>query len=246
MLLQLESVNSYYGQIQALKDLSMIVHAGEIVALIGANGAGKTTLLNSVSGLIRPRKGRITFDGQDITSLNAAKTVGLGISHVPEHRQLFGTMTVYDNLLLGAYYRYRKISKREFEADIKEIYEIFPVLQERRKQLAGTLSGGEQQMLAIGRGLMAKPRLILLDEPSLGLAPLLVQSLFEVIASLREAGKTVLLVEQNAKAALRLADRAYVIETGSIALEGEATELLNDQRVHEAYLGGHAQVVYSE
>lgn len=246
VLLQLDSVSSYYGQIRALNELSMGVHSGEIVALIGANGAGKTTLLNSVSGLMQPRQGRVTFDGRDITNLNTTQTVSLGISHVPEHRQLFGTMTVYENLLLGAYYRYRKISKRDFEAEIQSIYEIFPVLEERRKQLAGTLSGGEQQMLAIGRGLMAKPRLILLDEPSLGLAPLVVRSLFDVIASLREAGMTVLLVEQNAKAALRLADRAYVIETGAIALEGEAAELVDDQRVQEAYLGGHAQMATSE
>ncbi len=238
MLLDLNSVSSYYGQIQALKSISLHVNKGEIVALIGANGAGKTTLLNSISGLLTPRQGKITFGDREITRMNPVQIVGLGISHVPEHRQLFGTMTVYDNLLLGAYHRHRQSGRAGLERDVAQVYEVFPRLRERKTQLAGTLSGGEQQMLAIGRGLMAQPKLMLLDEPSLGLAPLIAKDLFAVIASLREAGQTVLLVEQNARAALRLADRAYVLETGSIFLEGTADDLLKDSRVQEAYLGG--------
>ncbi len=237
MLLTLNSISSYYGQIQALKSISLHIDKGEIVALIGANGAGKTTLLNSISGLITPREGQITFNGHNTTRMNPVRIVGLGISHVPEHRQLFGTMTVYDNLLLGAYHRYRKTNKQQLKKDVTQIYEIFPRIAERKTQLAGTLSGGEQQMLAIARGLMAKPKLMLLDEPSLGLAPLISRNLFEVIASLHETGQTVLLVEQNARAALKLADRAYVVETGDIILEGKAKDLLNDERVQAAYLG---------
>lgn len=236
-LLELDSVESFYGQIKALKGISLYVNEGEIVTLIGANGAGKTTLLNVVSGLVRPVQGRILFDSQEIDSLDAVEIVGLGISHVPEHRQLFGTMTVRENLLLGAYHRYRRTDRAALRHEIEEIYEIFPILRQRQDQLAGTLSGGEQQMLALGRGLMAQPRLILLDEPSLGLAPLIVEDLFDVVASLRDAGKTVLLVEQNARLALKLADRGYVLETGRIALEGDASTLAQDRRVREAYLG---------
>jgi branched-chain amino acid transport system ATP-binding protein len=239
-LLQLESVSSYYGQIKALDALSLHVDAGEIVTLIGANGAGKTTLLNNVSGLIQPSTGRILYDDQDITGRSAVHIVRQGISHVPEHRQLFSTMTVYENLILGAYHRYRRTNKKDLQQEVEEVYNLFPILAERREQLAGTLSGGEQQMLAIGRGLMAKPRLILLDEPSLGLAPLLVKNLFQTIVALRDSGRTVLLVEQNARAALRLADRAYVLEAGSLVLEGPAGRLLQDGRVQTAYLGGHA------
>ncbi len=235
-MLVLERVGSYYGRIQALKAISLRVEEGEIVALIGANGAGKTTLLNSVSGLVLPQEGRVLFDGRDIGHLPPEDTVHLGISHVPEHRQLFGTMTVYENLLLGAYHR--RVSRAELAGDLRQVFELFPRLEERQGQLAGTLSGGEQQMLAIARGLMARPRLLLLDEPSLGLAPLIVRDLFQVIRSLRERGTTVLLVEQNARAALHLADRAYVLETGSIVLEGPAQELLEDERVQAAYLGG--------
>ena len=236
-LLELDSVESFYGQIKALKGISLYVNEGEIVTLIGANGAGKTTLLNVVSGLVRPIQGRILFDSQEIASLDAVEIVGLGISHVPEHRQLFGTMTVRENLLLGAYHRYRQTDRAAVRHEIEEIYEIFPILRQRQDQLAGTLSGGEQQMLALGRGLMAQPRLILLDEPSLGLAPLIVEDLLDVVASLRDAGKTVLLVEQNARLALKLADRGYVLETGRIALEGDASTLAQDRRVREAYLG---------
>ncbi|NDJ34568.1 MAG: ABC transporter ATP-binding protein [Chloroflexi bacterium] len=238
-MLSIDDLSSYYGQIQALKGISLAVEQGEIVALVGANGAGKTTLLNSISGLMQPREGCITFDGHDITHKSPVDVVKLGISHVPEHRQLFGTMTVQDNLLLGAYHRRRQASRKQLEDDIAAICAIFPILAERKNQLAGTLSGGEQQMLAIGRGMMAKPRLMLLDEPSLGLAPLIVKSLFEVIATLREDGTTIVLVEQNARAALRLADRAYVLETGKVVLEGAADDLLQDERVQATYLGGH-------
>lgn len=237
-MLQVEAISSYYGQIQALKEVSLVVNQGEIVALIGANGAGKTTLLNNVSGLMHPARGKIIFNGQDITQRSPVRIVSEGISHVPEHRQLFGTMTVHDNLLLGAYHRYRQTSKEALAEDIGRVYDIFPILDERRRQLAGTLSGGEQQMLAIGRGLMARPKLMLLDEPSLGLAPLIVKELFRIISTLREEGQTILLVEQNARAALKLANRAYVIETGRVALEGDAQELLADERVQSAYLGG--------
>jgi branched-chain amino acid transport system ATP-binding protein len=237
MLLQIERINTYYGRIRALKDVSLQVNQGEIVALVGANGAGKTTLLNTISGLLRARTGHIHFDGRDITRARAAHIVRAGISHVPEHRQVFGTLSVYDNLLLGSYQRYRRDGRKAVQRDIEEVFELFPRLRERRKQMAGTLSGGEQQMLAIGRGLMARPKLLLLDEPSLGLAPLIVKHLFELIASLRERGQTVLLVEQNARAALKLADRAYVLETGRVVLEGEAAALLADPRVQAAYLG---------
>ena len=240
MLLEIDRISTFYGKIQALKSISLHVDPGEIVALVGANGAGKTTLLNTISGLLRARSGRILFDGQDITRRRAAQIVRAGVIHVPERRQVFGTLTVYDNLLLGAYQRYRRDGRKAVLRDMDHVFELFPRLKERRKQLAGTLSGGEQQMLAIGRGLMARPKLLLLDEPSLGLAPLIVKHLFELIASLRDEGQTVLLVEQNARAALKLADRAYVLETGRIVLEGDARELLEDPRVQAAYLGGHA------
>ena len=239
MLLQLDSVNTYYGQIRALKDVSLHVDAGEIVALVGANGAGKTTLLNTISGLLTARSGKVLFENANITRASAAQIVGKGISHVPEHRQVFGELSVHDNLLLGSYQRYRQVGRAAVEKDINWVYSIFPRLEERRAQMAGTMSGGEQQMLAIGRGMMARPKLMLFDEPSLGLAPLIVKELFTVIASLRDAGMTILLVEQNARAALRLADRGYVFETGSIFLEGEADVLLNDARVQAAYLGGN-------
>ncbi len=240
MLLQIDRINTYYGHIQALKEVTLHVNPGEIVALVGANGAGKTTLLHTISGLLRARSGRILFQGQDITKARAAAIVRAGISHVPEHRQVFGTLSVYDNLLLGAYQRYRRDGRKAVQRDIEEIFDLFPRLRERKKQMAGTLSGGEQQMLAIGRGLMARPKLLLLDEPSLGLAPLIVRDLFQMIASLQDRGQTVLLVEQNARAALKLADRAYILETGRIVLEGNAHELLEDPRVQAAYLGGHA------
>lgn len=238
MLLELNNVTTYYGHIQALKGVSLKVEQGRIVALVGANGAGKTTLLNTVSGLLKARSGEVIFAGKKLTNTSPAQIVKAGITHVPERRQVFGTMSVHDNLLLGAYQRYHQVGKQEIEKDIQQIYEIFPVLKERRNQMAGTMSGGEQQMLAIARGLMAKPKLMLLDEPSLGLAPLITKELFRIIAELRHAGQTVLLVEQNARAALKLADYAYVIETGNVVLEGEAKALLADKRVQAAYLGG--------
>jgi branched-chain amino acid transport system ATP-binding protein len=237
MLLETRSASTFYGQIQALDNVHLQVGEGEIVAIIGANGAGKTTLLNTICGVHHPREGEVIFCDHDITRLPAERIVRLGISHVPERRQVFGTMSTLDNLILGAYHRYGKEKKEDIEADMEYVFDLFPILKERQKQMAGTLSGGEQQMLAIGRGLMANPRLLLLDEPSLGLAPLLVREIFRVMAELREHGTTILLVEQNARAALRIADRAYVLETGKVALEGTAEELLADARVQSAYLG---------
>jgi branched-chain amino acid transport system ATP-binding protein len=237
MLLETHNVSTFYGQIQALNNVQLQVGEGEIVAIIGANGAGKTTLLNTLCGVHPAREGKVIFCDQDVTRLPAERIVRLGISHVPERRQVFGTMSTLDNLILGAYHRYGKEKKEDIEADMEYVFNLFPILKERQKQMAGTLSGGEQQMLAIGRGLMAKPQLLLLDEPSLGLAPLLVREIFRVMADLREHGTTILLVEQNARAALRTADRAYVLETGEVALEGTAEELLADERVQSAYLG---------
>lgn len=236
--LVVSGVSSYYGRIRALEDVSLEVREGEIVALIGANGAGKTTLLRTISGMMRPRLGEVTFDAEVVTRMGAERIVARGMSHVPENRQLFATMTVDENLVLGAYRRYRKAGKATIEADMAKLFEIFPILEARRHQQAGTLSGGQQQMLAIARGLMAKPKLMLLDEPSLGLAPLVVKELFGIIRDLRRDGVTVLLVEQNAHAALKLADRGYLMEVGKVVLEGTAADLLEDDRVHAAYLGG--------
>ncbi len=237
-LLEVHNVHVYYGRIQALRGVSLEVHEGEIVALIGANGAGKTTLLRAISGLLYPREGDIRFQGRSIRGLFPEQIVALGISHVPERRQLFTTMSVLDNLILGAYYRYRQGEDRAaIRDDLEMVFSTFPILKERQQQRAGTLSGGQQQMLAIGRALMARPRLLLLDEPSLGLAPLLVRELFRVIAHLRDRGMTVLLVEQNARAALRVADRGYVLDTGSIALSGTAQSLADNAEVQRTYLG---------
>jgi branched-chain amino acid transport system ATP-binding protein len=238
MLLQVENINSYYGNIHALKDVSLHVDSGEIVAVIGANGAGKTTLLNTLSGVLHPRTGEILFEDQPIGKLSPDKVVRVGISQVPERRQVFSTLNVLDNLLLGAYLRHGREPKEEIGNDLDYVFGIFPILKDRQKQMGGTLSGGEQQMLAVGRGLMAKPKLLLMDEPSLGLAPLLVREIFRVVGELREHGATILLVEQNARAALKLADRGYVMETGNVVLEGTSEELLGDERVQEAYLGG--------
>jgi branched-chain amino acid transport system ATP-binding protein len=238
MLLEVRDINTYYGNIRALKDVSLAVDEGEIVTVIGANGAGKTTLLNTISGVLHASDGQLLMDGQAITKLSPDKIVRLGISQVPERRQVFSTLNVLDNLLLGAFLRHARESKEEIRKDLDFVFEIFPVLKERQRQMGGTLSGGEQQMLALGRGLMARPRILLLDEPSLGLAPLLVREIFRVAGELREHGTTILLVEQNARAALRLADRGYVMETGSVVLEGPSEELLADERVQEAYLGG--------
>jgi branched-chain amino acid transport system ATP-binding protein len=236
-MLKLEAISAYYGRIQALREVSLEVSAGEIVTVIGPNGAGKTTLMNVISGIVPACSGEILFNGDVVTSSSPEKIVRAGISQVPERRQIFGTMSVLDNLTLGAYHRYGRDGKRAVEWDLAFVFEIFPRLKDRVRQTAGTLSGGEQQMLAIGRAWMAKPKLLLMDEPSLGLAPLLVKEIFRVSAELRERGMTILLVEQNARAALDLADRAYVMESGRVVLEGAADELTCDERVQRAYLG---------
>jgi branched-chain amino acid transport system ATP-binding protein len=248
-MLRVEKVDSYYGRIQALSGVSISVGKGEIVAIIGANGAGKTTLLNTVSGVVNPRAGHVLFEGQDITGKNAVNIVRLGVSHVPQGRQVFGTLSVLDNLILGAYVHSTKswrdsigytksFMKREsIKKTMDSVFELFPILLERQKQQAGSLSGGEQQMLAIGRALMSSPRLLLLDEPSLGLAPLVVRDILKLCLRLREEGLTILLVEQNATAALKIADRGYVLETGHIHTSGMASDLLEDEQVQRAYLG---------
>lgn len=236
-MLEIDNVTCHYGGIRALHKVSLEEKEGEIVALIGGNGAGKTTLLNLISGLVRPTTGRILFRGKDISTLSPEKLVKQGIGQVPEGRLLFGPLTVKENLELGAYVRRGKKNKRAILDDFEYVLNLFPVLSKRLDQRAGTLSGGEQQMLAIGRGLLAKPALMLLDEPSLGLAPLVVQEIFSVIEQIKKEGATILLVEQNAKAALKVADRAYVIETGMIALQGSADELLENDDVKRAYLG---------
>ena len=238
-MLKIKNINTYYGQVHALKNVSLHLNAGEIVTLIGANGAGKTTVLNTLSALTPAKGGEILFEGSPIHAFSPDKVVDLGISQVPEGRQVFKPLSVEDNLELGAYLRYRKREGRgAIKKDIDSIYSLFPRLQERRKQMAGTLSGGEQQMLAIGRALMAKPKLLLLDEPSMGLAPLVVKEIFKVIEQLRnDKGTAILLVEQNAKVALSIADRGYVLETGKVILEESAAELLENKEVQRAYLG---------
>ncbi len=234
-LLELHNVSTYYGNIQALKNISLSVEAGQVVTLIGANGAGKTTTLRTISGLLRPREGRIIFDGRPIHLIPAHHIVYLGLTHAPEGRQIFPTLTVQENLNMGGYSLGR--DRIAIEANRLRVYDLFPRLAERKEQLGGTLSGGEQQMLSIGRALMASPKLLMLDEPSLGLAPLLVKAIFETIQTINQQGVTVLLVEQNARAALRLANYSYVLETGTVTLEGPAADLLHDQRVRHAYLG---------
>jgi branched-chain amino acid transport system ATP-binding protein len=245
-MLKIKNINTYYGQVHALKNVSIHLNAGEIVTLIGANGAGKTTVLNSLSAITPVKSGEIFFEGFPINHLSADKIVELGISQVPEGRQIFKPLSVEDNLELGAYLRYRKREGRVvIKKDIDNIYNLFPRLCERRKQVAGTLSGGEQQMLAIGRALMAKPKLLLLDEPSMGLAPLVVKEIFRVIEQLRrEKGTAILLVEQNAKAALTIADRGYVLETGKVLLEEKASELLENKEVQRAYLGKEKKEIW--
>jgi branched-chain amino acid transport system ATP-binding protein len=234
-LLEVENVHSYYGNIHALKGVSLAVAEGEVVTLIGGNGAGKSTTLKTISGLIQPRGGRIRLGDRDLADLKAHEIVELGVVHVPEGRRIFGRLSVEENLTIGAFARTDKAAIR---ADLDQVYATFPRLRERRTQLGGTLSGGEQQMLAIGRGLMARPKVLLLDEPSMGLAPILVEEIFEIIHRLdTEAQTTILLVEQNARAALEVAHRGYVLETGAIRLAGTAAELLGDPRVLEAYLG---------
>lgn len=233
-MLEIKDLEVYYGVIQAIKGVSFEVNEGEVIALIGANGAGKTTILHTITGLIAAKAGTVTFEGQDITKMPGHKIVTKGIAHVPEGRRVFADLSVLENLRLGAYTRK---DKKEIEDSLEAIYTRFPRLKERRNQLAGTLSGGEQQMLAMGRALMSKPRIILMDEPSMGLSPIFVNEIFKIIEDVSKAGTTVLLVEQNAKKALSIADRAYVLETGKITLSGTAKDLMNDDSVKKAYLG---------
>jgi branched-chain amino acid transport system ATP-binding protein len=233
VLLRVQDLESWYGRIKALKGISLEVRRGETVALVGANGAGKTTFLRTLSGVQPMRAGRITFDGEDISQLSSSQRVRRGICQSPEGRQVFGPLSIEDNLALGAYTQPR----HQLAGDLEKIFAMFPILKEKRHQPAGTLSGGQQQMLAIGRALMGRPRLLLLDEPSMGLAPLLVQEVFDVIKTLKSQGMTILLVEQNALAALDIADRAYVLETGSVTLTGTGTELVRNEQVRVAYLG---------
>ncbi|MDQ7820455.1 MAG: ABC transporter ATP-binding protein [Armatimonadota bacterium] len=234
-LLEVDSLHVYYGQIHALKGISLTVEPGEIVTLIGANGAGKSTTLNTISGLLRPRQGRITLAGEDLAALPPHEIVRRGVVQVPEGRRIFGQLTVLENLSMGAYTR---TDRDGIQEDLERVFTLFPRLKERRHQVAGTLSGGEQQMLAIGRALMARPRVLLMDEPSMGLAPVLVEQIFETITSINRQGTTVLLVEQNAYMALQIAHRGYVLQTGEIVLSGSARELQADEDVRRAYLGG--------
>lgn len=233
-MLRVESINVFYGAIHALKNVSFEVNEGEVVSLIGANGAGKTTIMHTLSGLLRSSGGKIWLQGTDITSVPAERIVGMGLAQVAEGRRIFGRMSVLENLTMGAYLRQ---DKKEIAEDIEKMYHRFPRLKERSKQLAGTMSGGEQQMLAIARALMSRPKLLLMDEPSMGLAPILVNEIFHIIKDINKQGMTVLLVEQNANKALSIADRAYVLETGGIVMSGSGEELLHNDRVRQAYLG---------
>ncbi len=232
-MLKVDNINVYYGQIHALHDISLEVHQGEVVALIGANGAGKSTTLKTISGLLRSKTGSITLMDEDISKTEAHKLVSKGLAHVPEGRRIFLQMSVLENLEMGAY-----TNSGNVKADINDVFERFPRLKHRMNQVAGTLSGGEQQMLAMGRALMSKPKLLMLDEPSMGLAPILVQQIFDIIKELHEAGTTILLVEQNAEMALQVADRAYVLESGRIKLSGTGAELAQSDEIKKAYLGG--------
>lgn len=234
-MLEIKNLNVHYGVIHALKDVAMCVNEGEIVALIGANGAGKTTLLQTISGIIRSTSGEIMFMGQDISKAKARNIVQMGITQVPEGRRIFPGLNVYENLMMGAYLRKDKAAIKQ---DLEKIYERFPILKERSLQDASTLSGGEQQMLAMGRALMAKPKILLLDEPSMGLAPILVREIFKIIEDIHTQGTTVLLVEQNARMALSIANRAYVLETGKIVLSGTGEQLSHSEEIQKAYLGG--------
>ena len=233
-MLEIKDLEVYYGVIQAIKGISFEVNQGEGIALIGANGAGKTTTLQTITGMLQAKKGQIIFEGKDITRVPGHKIVSMGMAHVPEGRRVFADLTVLENLKLGAYTRK---DKSEIAQTLKKVYESFPRLEERKNQSAGTLSGGEQQMLAMGRALMSKPRIILMDEPSMGLSPIFVEEIFKIIQDISAAGTTVLLVEQNAKKALSIADRAYVLETGNIVLSGDAKELMNNESIKKAYLG---------
>ena len=233
-MLEIRDIQVYYGMIQAIKGISLDVNEGEVIALIGANGAGKTTTLHTITGLLKPKAGSIMFEGTDITKVPAHKIVSMGMAHVPEGRRVFSQLSVLQNLKLGAYTR---SDKNEIEESLANVYKRFPRLEERKNQMAGTLSGGEQQMLAMGRALMSKPKIILMDEPSMGLSPIFVNEIFSIIKDVSADGVTVLLVEQTAKKALSIADRAYVLETGTITLEGDAKELLNNDFIKKAYLG---------
>ena len=233
-MLEVKDLEVYYGMIQAIKGISFEVNKGEVIALIGANGACKTTTLHTITGLLSPKKGSVIFEGEDITKIPAHKIVSMGMAHVPEGRRVFADLSVYENLKLGAYTRK---DKENLNKDLENIYKRFPRLAERKNQSAGTLSGGEQQMLAMGRALMSKPSIILMDEPSMGLSPILVNEIFDIIESISKSGTTVLLVEQNAKKALSIADRAYVLETGKIVTSGKASDLLEDDSIKKAYLG---------
>ena len=233
-MLEVSNLKVNYGMIQAIKGISFKVEEGEIIDLIGAKGAGKTTTLHTVSGLLKAREGSILFNGKELTKTQPHKIVEMGMAHVPEGRRIFQQLTVYENLILGAYTR---SDKKEIAENLEMIYKRFPRLEERKKQIAGTLSGGEQQMLAMGRALMSNPKIVLMDEPSMGLSPLLVSEIFDIIQSINKSGTTVLLVEQNAKKALSIANRAYVLETGNIVLEGDAKELMNNDQIKKAYLG---------
>lgn len=233
-LLEVRDLHVYYGNIHAIKGISFDVNEGEVVTLIGANGAGKSTTLNTVAGLLKPRGGSITFDGKNLSSIPAYKIISLGMALCPEGRRIFQQMTVRENLEMGGYTR----PAAEIDGSLENVFSRFPRLKEREKQIAGTLSGGEQQMLAMGRALMSKPKLLMLDEPSMGLAPILVEQIFDIVSELHEAGTTILLVEQNAQMALSIADRAYVLGTGKISMQGDAAEVLADGRVRAAYLGG--------
>ncbi len=234
-MLTIKSLHTYYGNIHALKGVSLHVRSGEIVALIGANGAGKSTLVNTICGMVKPRKGQIEFEGSAIEGLAPEEIVRRGIALVPEGRRIFATMSVAANLEMGGFIHRRHA--KQVREDMEYLFKRFPILQQRKQQLAGTLSGGEQQMLAISRALMARPRLLVLDEPSMGLAPLIVKEIFSIVEGLRQEGKTILLIEQNAHAALRISDRGYVLETGKVVLQGEGTELLEHREVQRAYLG---------
>ncbi len=233
-MLEVKNLQVYYGVIQAIRDVSFTVNEGEVIALIGANGAGKTTILHTITGLISAKEGEVLYEGVDLQKIPAHKIVSLGIAHVPEGRHVFAQLSVYENLLMGAFTRK---DKAEVNESIESVYKRFPRLEERKHQLAGTLSGGEQQMLAMGRALMSKPKIILMDEPSMGLSPILVAEIFDIIKSISKSGTTVLLVEQNAKKALSIADRAYVLETGKIVLTDDAKKLMDNEQVKKAYLG---------
>ena len=233
-MLEVRDLQVYYGMIHAIKGISFDVNQGEVIALIGANGAGKTTTLHTITGLLAPKSGSVLFEGKDITKVPAHKIVSMGMAHVPEGRRVFAELSVYENLKRGAYTRK---DKKEIEESLANVYKRFPRLEERKNQMAGTLSGGEQQMLAMGRALMSKPKIILMDEPSMGLSPIFVNEIFDIIRAVSESGTTVLLVEQNAKKALSISDRAYVLETGTITMSGKAKDLLEDEAVKKAYLG---------